>query len=170
MTKLNATTATNAQIAEHFEMTADPSGMPYAFDAKGRRHFITDLRTRLRKEATKKKAAKVRKEAAPTLSADELLAELQPLSTDFWSIRESQPGCDIESHGMQVYVTAGAADKHRVMIRSNVVTKKEIEREFGNRMSKMPERVNRKKATLIISGISTSEIVEIIDQFKSISE
>ncbi|CAM0043758.1 inhibitor of host transcription [Vibrio phage F86] len=167
---MNAQNMTNEQIAAHFDMTVDTTGMPYAYDAKGRRHFITDLRTRVRKEATKKKARKVAAEKAPKVSAEELLAELQVSSDDAWAIRESQPGFDVESLGMNVYITAGYEDKHRLMIRSSVVTLKEIEREFGHmRINSQKEAVHRNKATMIVSGLSVKEIVDTIEQFKVLS-
>ncbi|AAQ64131.1 hypothetical protein KVP40.0060 [Vibrio phage KVP40] len=167
---MNAQSMTNAQIAELFDMTVDANGFQ-AVDAKGRRHYLTDLRQKAMKAAKTKKARKVRAEAQPKATAEELLAELQSESSDFWEIRESQPGMDSEEHGLNVYVTAGLPDRHRVMIRSSVLTNKELDRELGYlNPSKQKEEQRRKKSTIIFSNRSAKEIVEIIEKVKSISE
>ncbi|AJT61042.1 inhibitor of host transcription [Vibrio phage ValKK3] len=167
---MNVQSLTNEQLAAYFNMTVDSNGFQ-AVDEKGRRHYLTDLRQKAMKAAKTKKARKVRAEAQPKATAEELLAELQSESSDFWEIRESQPGMDSEEHGLNVYVTTGLPDSHRVMIRSSVLSNKELDRELGHlNPAKHKEVQRRKKSTIIFSNRSAKEIVEIIEKVKSISE
>ncbi|CAM0054609.1 inhibitor of host transcription [Vibrio phage D485] len=169
MTKLNAQTATNAQIAEFYGMTLDLSGMPYALDAKSRRHYITDLRSKFRKEAAKKTSRKVatatRKIELP--SAEEHLAML---NTDFtehqWFIRESQPGLDISELGLRFYFIGGA-NIHQLNIRTKHFSNKELENFYAN---KKILKGHKGTGSVTIGSLSYEEVVQIAQDMIEKSE
>ncbi len=157
---INSQNATNAQIAEHFGMTADPSGMPYAIDNKGRRYYITDLRTRLRKEAKTKKTRKARavtqKIALP--SAEEHLAMLNTEFSEYhWFIRESQPGLDIEELGLKFYFIGGAG-VHQLNIRSKNFSSKELNNFYAD---KKILKGHKGVGSITIGSLSYDEVVSI---------
>ncbi|AGN30109.1 hypothetical protein VPFG_00107 [Vibrio phage nt-1] len=170
---MNAQTMTNEQIAKLFDMKLSSNGFQ-AIDKKGRGHFLTDLRQRVMKaEKTKAKATKTRKvreEQEPSVSAEDLLHELQSESSDYWFIRDTQPGMDSLTHGLNVYVSAGKPDHHRLIVRSNQLSMKEIDRELGYlNPRKQEEGHHRAKTTVFFSNKTAKEIVEIVEKLKELS-
>lgn len=158
---MNFQTATSTQVAEYFGMTDAGNGFQ-AVDTKGRRHFITDLRAQGMKERVKKTKADVKKELAKNAKNANASDTLLFLNTEFdfhWSIRESQPGADLDDLGLKFYVICGANDHVSIDVTSDFFSEDTMQGLFAD--YKIREG-KRKKGSVLIEGINRDELVNIV--------
>ncbi|AUR85820.1 hypothetical protein NVP1081O_085 [Vibrio phage 1.081.O._10N.286.52.C2] len=153
--KAKATTMTPEQIAAHFDMTVMSNGFQ-AIDKNNRMHFLSDLRSQLRK-ASSKKANK--KAVLPTAQEN-----IMRLNADFseynWFIRDTQPGLDIEKLGLRLYFIGGV-NVHQLNIRSTLFSTKELNKMFeSNKVLKN----HTGKGSVTIGSLSYDEVVHITNK------
>lgn len=155
---------TNQDIVNEFEVSIIDS--IYAEDSKGRRHFLTDLRTKFVKKAnTKASNIKSREKNKGKMqeNIEDFFVELDRAFPEFnVLIRETQPGIDLSDLGFNVYCIISPFGKHQVSMYSKLFNREELIKEFGYYKHRKNE--DNKTGGLCITGVTFDEIVEIINQ------
>lgn len=161
MSKIHVSQVTNQDLVSHFQVSIVDS--IYAEDAKGRRKFLTDLRTQYVKEHNKKAASAQRKQQAKIQqrsNVEEFFVELDRAFPEYEvKMRITQPGIDIPEIGLKLHCIVSATDSHTMSMRSTVFSRQDLEDEFG--YYKSLKRDETDKTGIALVALSFSEIIEV---------
>lgn len=167
---MNASQVTNEQIVSHFQVEILDS--IYAIDGKGRRKFLTDLRTQFAKEFKKKEFVSKKKYAQTMSKGDNINDVFVALDRQFAEkygvlMREIQPGLKCESLGFNVYCIVGHNPSNLcVNMDSTTFDRKELENIFsGYSMHKRDA-----KAGITINKLDVAGLIEVIQKMIDIHE
>lgn len=159
---MNASQVTNKMLENHFNVSI--VGGFYAEDSIGRRHYLTDLRTRYIRENNKKtkrvpqNAKNIKKEYVDDffVALDRAFPEHDVI------IRKTQPGMDLSDLGLKLYCIVSTSEKHTLTMYSKVFSRKELETEFG--YFKRLKKDQKEKNNIALCGLSFDEVVEVINK------
>lgn len=157
-----AAQVTNQQIEEHFNVKVINEFS--AEDEKGRRKYLSDLRTQYAKEVNNKAKESKKAKQRPSLVKERVQDVFVELDRIFEGhnvlIRESQPGLDLEEIGLQVYVMVAPYGKYRMSMSSKIFSAEEMKEDFAH------YRIAKKESNtdITVQSLEFDEMVEVIKQ------
>lgn len=163
----HASQITNAQIEEHFELKVIDT--IYAEDSKGRRQFLSDLRTKLARELTnkakQKSSNKTKNEQRKSLVEEKVQDFFVELDRAFPDnnvlIRETQPGVDErETLGLNIHCMVSAWGGHRLSITSKIFDRADLEKDFEH--YSIFKNTEDKKNEICLGRLTTDDMIEIV--------